>query len=220
MDISRIAYALLFDSNLLPDYAVCLPDMTPDKAQTYLAMINAGLNVPKASSMGRLFDGVSSLLGICGRPTFDGEAAQRLEALSKNERPEGESVYSSPRYSVSFYVEEGIRRFDFRPMIREMITDLADKLAPGLIAEKFMLTLCHMALDRAIHLNPEKLPVVLSGGVFLNLYLLDRVRKLLTDAGYRVYTHSRVSAGDEGICLGQLMIAAAKRNRNSPSQLR
>ena len=66
-----------------------------------------------------------------------------------------------------------------------------------------------MALDQCQNLNPDRLPVVLSGGVFLNRALLEGVTALLEDAGYRVYTHKRVSPSDEGVALGQLAIGAA-----------
>ena len=68
-----------------------------------------------------------------------------------------------------------------------------------------------MAKDQCLALNPGRLPVVLSGGVFQNRFLLDGVTALLTDAGYRVFHHRRVSPNDEGLCLGQLSIAAEKR---------
>ena len=53
--------------------------------------------------------------------------------------------------------------------------------------------------------------VVLSGGVFQNMYLLPRLLDALTADGFQAYRHSRVSTNDEGIALGQLVIACAKR---------
>ena len=50
--------------------------------------------------------------------------------------------------------------------------------------------------------------MVVAGGVFLNLYLLRGVTRLLEEEGYTVYSHHRVSTCDEGIALGQLAIAA------------
>ena len=60
-------------------------------------------------------------------------------------------------------------------------------------------------------LNPYRLPVVLSGGVFQNRFLLHGVASLLEEKGFAVYTHHRVSANDEGIALGQLAIAGCRR---------
>ena len=81
------------------------------------------------------------------------------------------------------------------------------------IARGFMDALCRMALEQCRALNPEHLPVVLSGGVFLNRYLLRGVTRLLEDDGFAVYSHHRVSPGDEGLALGQLMIGAAKQTQ-------
>ena len=69
--------------------------------------------------------------------------------------------------------------------------------------------LARMALEQGRALDPDKLPVVLSGGVFLNQYLLREVVRLLEEDGFAVYPHRRVSASDEGLALGQLAIAAA-----------
>ena len=83
--------------------------------------------------------------------------------------------------------------------------------AAAAIARGFMDALCRMALDQCRVLNPERLPVVLSGGVFLNQYLLHGVTRLLEADGFAVYTHRRVSPSDEGLALGQLAVAAAAR---------
>ncbi len=48
-------------------------------------MIDKGINTPACSSAGRLFDGVSALLGICTQPGYDGEAACLLEAAACRE---------------------------------------------------------------------------------------------------------------------------------------
>ena len=48
--------------------------------------------------------------------------------------------------------------------------------------------------------------IVLSGGSFQNMYILERLVPMLEAYGFSVYTHSRVSCNDEGLSLGQLMI--------------
>ena len=71
-----------------------------------------------------------------------------------------------------------------------------------------------MALDQCTALNKKKLPVVLSGGVFQNRFLLTGITSLLEEKGFTVYPHRQVSPNDEGICLGQLAIAQKKRSMN------
>lgn len=207
-EIGRIALSLLRDAGLSSSHA----PLPPKKIQAVNALLSTGVSCPKASSIGRLFDGICAL--VCSRSdvSYDGEAACYLEAISSEETPSPKELKpgASP-WPLAFYQEDGIRRFDTRPLVQAAVLEVEAGLAPGEIARHFMLTLCHMALDQCIALNPGKLPVVLSGGVFLNLFLLEGIRRLLTDAGFAVYCHSRVSACDEGICLGQLSIAAAQK---------
>ncbi len=120
-------------------------------------------------------------------------------------------------YPLSFYEEHGVRRFDTRPLVRAVSADQAAGRPPGHIAARFMDCLCRMALAQALSLNPEKRPVVLSGGVFQNRFLLSGVSSLLQNHGFTVFCHRRVSAGDEGLCLGQAAIAQATR---APSRAR
>ena len=110
-----------------------------------------------------------------------------------------------------------MRIFDTRPLISYIIEDIRkqkDREECGQIALRFMSTLACMALDQCTALNTKQLPVVLSGGVFQNRFLLHGVTALLEEAGFRVYTHHRVAANDEGISLGQLAIARKKRSMN------
>ncbi len=177
-----------------------------------------------ASSIGRLFDGVYSLISQTPHSTYEGEAAALLEALSPWETreealqtPKGRAVLENGPYPLSFYEEHGVRRFDTRPLVRAVSADQAAGRPPGHIAARFMDCLCRMALAQALSLNPEKRPVVLSGGVFQNRFLLSGVSSLLQNHGFTVFCHRRVSAGDEGLCLGQAAIAQATR---APSRAR
>lgn len=207
-EIGRIALSLLLDADLPVS---CAP-LPPEKRGAVQTLISSGISCQKASSMGRLFDGFCALIFQKQTVSYDGEAACFLEAMSPEETPLREKlIRSGSPWPLLFYEEEGIRRFDTRPLVRAAVQEMKDGVRAGEIARHFMLTLCHMALDQCIALNPRKLPVVLSGGVFLNRFLLEGIRTLLTEAGFSVFCHNRVSACDEGICLGQLSIAAAQR---------
>lgn len=126
-----------------------------------------------------------------------------------------ETISGRPNVNGVTYVNgiSQLRLFDTRPMIREILQDLKEGAAPGQIALRFMSALCCMALDQCIALNSDRLPVVLSGGVFQNRFLLSGITSLLEESGYEVYTHRQVSPCDEGICLGQLTIAQTKRRK-------
>lgn len=203
--IGRIALALTEDAKstcALPDLSSLSFTSTPQEKAFLLSMLQKGVCCIPASSMGRLFDGVDAILEGRLQTSYEGQGASCLEAL-------GESCpdRSFSPYPLTFYQEEGIRRFDTRPLIASILQDLLEGKAPSVIARKFMDTLSAMALDQCLALNPERLPVVLSGGVFQNRYLLETVSRLLAQAGFRLYCHRQVSPNDQGIPLGQMAIA-------------
>jgi hydrogenase maturation protein HypF len=153
--------------------------------------------------MGRLFDGVYALL--TGRETvsYEGQGAILLEAMAE---PGGITL------PVEFYEEDGVLRFDWRPTL----TALCDSDArPEHLAAAFMDALVDMGLRQCLSARERTglNRVVLSGGVFQNMYLLPRLMDGLAAHGFEAYCHSRVSANDEGIALGQLVIADAMLKR-------
>ena len=166
---------------------------------------------PRASSIGRLFDGICALILNRREVTYEGEGAALVEALSPaetaDELPGGADSLKELSYPVIFYTENGVRYFDTRPLITEILRAMDRQQNSGETALRFMATLCCMALEQCITLNPKRLPVVLSGGVFQNRFLLSGITALLEKNGFSVYTHRQVSPNDEGISLGQLGIA-------------
>ena len=167
-----------------------------------LSMIRQNISCTPSSSMGRLFDAVDSLLESRHEAAYDGQAAAMVEALGESDS--GEPL--SP-YPLHFYDDHGVRRFDTRFLILDLCRDLEAGLSPSRIARRFMDTMAAMALNQCCALNQKNLPVVLSGGVFQNYYLLQKVTGLLSQAGYTVFCHRNVPPNDQGIALGQLAIA-------------
>lgn len=195
-EIGRTALALATDAGC----AGAAPDFA--RREGVAALLRSGYRCPRSSGMGRLFDGVYSLLTGRTDAGYDGQAPALLEALAEGADP-------ADVYIPAYYEEDGVRRFDTRPLIRALCAARDAGTAPAALAAGFQQALCRMALDQCRVLNPDGLPVVLSGGVFLNRAVLEGVSALLEDAGYRVYTHRRVSPSDEGLALGQLAIGAA-----------
>ena len=196
VEIGRIALALATDAGC--------PEAAPDfpRRAGAAALLKSGYRCVASSGMGRLFDGVYALLTGRTAAGYDGQAPALLEALAQGAAP-------MDLYQPAYYKEGGVRRFDTRPLIRALCAAKAAGVSPAALAAGFQQALCRMALDQCRALNPDKLPVVLSGGVFLNRALLEGVTSLLEGAGYRVYTHKGVSPSDEGLALGQLAIGAA-----------
>ena len=226
-EIGRIALALTADAEAGNFRHVPLPE---EKCRMLLPLLDSPLS-PRASSIGRLFDGICALITGRTKAGYEGEGAALLESLSPVETPdEMDCPLTDCIYPLHFY-EEGtsdnniLRIFDPRPAVSGILQDLecpADSRQaehPNQTSEtgrnialRFMCTLCQMALDQCISLNPEKLPVILSGGVFQNRFLLSGITALLQENGFTVYNHRQVSANDEGLCLGQLAIAQKQRD--------
>ena len=168
--------------------------------ETVLRMLATGTNSPLSSGMGRLFDGVCAILGIRRRASYEGQGAVLLEAAADT-RETGE-------YPFSFYDAQGVLTLDWRDMLRALVSDGA---GAGVRAARFMNTLISAAAEQLRRVSKETGlgRVVLSGGVFQNMYIMNRLPERLRRMGLEVYTHSRVSCSDEGLSLGQLMILEA-----------
>jgi hydrogenase maturation protein HypF len=150
------------------------------------------VNAPLSSGMGRLFDAAAALLGLRDEVTFEGQAAVELELLA------GE-VDAAP-YEWSFGA--GV----------ELIALVHDDLTAGRpraeIAAAFHETIAAAAAAACAGAGDGT--VVLSGGTFQNLRLLDSTRRRLEALGLRVLAHRHVPPNDGGISYGQAVVAAAR----------
>ena len=166
--------------------------------QTLAAMLARGLNCPRTSSMGRLFDAVAALCGLGQEMTFEGQAAMKLEFAAEAEVTES--------YCIPLQAAAGELIADWEPMIRQILEERRRGELVGRISTRFHNALASLALDlaRAVHCDE----VVLTGGCFQNALLTRRVRQRLLEGGYAVYSHQRVPPGDGGIALGQIFVAA------------
>jgi hydrogenase maturation protein HypF len=162
------------------------------------ALITRGIRTVDTSSCGRLFDAVSSLLGVRHEVTYEGQAAIELEMIAT----EADSSYS-------FEFQESV--IDLRPMIAAIVRDIHSGVTPGEISAKFHRTLGDVIVEGCLLLRrSEKLNrVCLSGGTFHNLRLLEYATAALSARGLEVFIHRRVPTNDGGLSLGQAMIGAA-----------
>ena len=167
---------------------------------TLRSMIATRTNCPETSSMGRLFDAVSGLIGVRSLVNYEGQAAIELEATAEA-RCEG---------AYEFKVDAEV--IDAAPVIRDAVRDLLDGRSPAAVAARFHRGVARLIAAVAEQVRAERKlnRVVLSGGVFQNLLLLTAARAALGAAGFEVFTHARVPANDGGISLGQASIANAR----------
>jgi len=176
-----------------------LKDIDPLQIKMVVQMIEKKLNTPLTSSVGRLFDAIAALTGLCTRSTFHAEAPMRLEAAIREQ--------SGRSYDFDFGNEIVVK-----PMIRQIATDiLAGEKLSG-ISLKFHNTIVNIILEVALHVRETNgiKKIVLSGGTFQNRYLLEQIEPALLQAGFQLYLQKKVPCNDGGIALGQLAIAAQK----------
>jgi hydrogenase maturation protein HypF len=165
--------------------------------EVIVRMLERGVNAPRTSSAGRLFDAVSSLLDLRQVSMFEGQAAMELEWSAA-------SHTMDPGYAFSVAPAEGLLELDWEPVIRAILGDRGQPR--GAVAAKFHRALAELIVDIARrHGNPR---VVLSGGCFQNRLLLECAVGRLEEEGFVAYWHQRVPPNDGGIALGQIYAAA------------
>ncbi len=167
-------------------------------------MVSKDLNSPPASSAGRLFDAVAAALGICREcADFEGQAAIELEALA--------AVHFETQADFAYGFEGQDDSLSWTPLWSALLKDLADEVAPGIIAARFHHGLASAVAETAGRLcaQHELQTVVLSGGVFQNRLLLARTSFLLRDQGLSVLSPVATPANDGGLSLGQAVVALA-----------
>jgi hydrogenase maturation protein HypF len=180
------------------------------KTDLLLRMIDQKVNSPLTSSCGRLFDAVAALIGIRQQVNYEAQAAIELEmAIPPSRGKEGYSLELRP---------DGDRWIiGTRPLFEAIVDDLRKDLAVGEISRRFHCGLVNTFV-RIAELLRDKTAlnrVCLSGGTFHNVYLSQQLESRLTGAGFEVFTHHEVPAGDGGLSLGQAMVAAALAHRQS-----
>ncbi len=165
-------------------------------------MAQTGTNSPEASSMGRLFDALSSLVGLRDRVNYEGQAAVELETIADRT--------CTRHYEFEPDANGGIIKAE--AVIRSAVGDLLDGVSPQVVSAKFHLGVAKLIADtaRGIRDGRRLNRVALSGGVFQNMYLLEKTSQLLRSSGFEVFTHSRVPTNDGGISLGQAAVANAR----------
>ena len=170
-----------------------------------IRLVRSGFVSPVTTSMGRLFDAVSALCGLRLEVRYEGQAAIELECAARQGAAE-HTAYPFP------WLQAGPIVLDARETLRAVLADLAAGVSPAIVAQRFhagvaagTAAACILGASRhGVDL------VVLSGGVFQNVTLLERTAALLAQAGLRVLVPSRLPPNDGGISYGQAAIAAAR----------
>lgn len=167
--------------------------------EVLVTMLERGLQSPRTTSMGRLFDAVAALCGLSARAGFEGQAAMALEFAAG----EGEAEpYPLP-------LGDGVPAVaDWEPLIRALLADRARGVPPPLMAARFHAALAVLAESIAVRVGLAR--VVLSGGCFQNLRLLRDIQARLRARGFEVFSPRQYPPNDGGLSLGQVAVAARR----------
>jgi hydrogenase maturation protein HypF len=171
-------------------------------------MMARGVNAPWTTSAGRLFDGVAALIGLHPRASHEGQAAVALEFEASPPERGTCALDVSPGGAPSSAGGRPPWIVDWRPMVNEVIADLARGTARGVIAARFHNTLVEAIVTVARKVGEPR--VALTGGCFQNRLLTERALARLRASGHEVLVHQRVPPNDGGLSLGQAAVAAAE----------
>ncbi len=174
-----------------------------NKQQIISEQLEKRINAVETSSLGRVFDAVAAMLGLGSYNHFEAELPMALEAIIAGDIEE--------HYDFELKSSAGKPlQLDLRKMMMQLITDIQEDKSGSVISAKFHNTLADalLQLAKAARESKKLNTVALSGGVFCNRYLINRLIKLLKKNDFSVLFNRNVPANDGGISVGQAAIAA------------
>ena len=160
-----------------------------------IEMLSKNINSPATTSMGRLFDAVSAILGVRMKSSFEGQSAMEVEYRAHKSS-------TNEVYSIALIEKNGLIEWDWRSMVEGILKDIEAQILKSDIAKKFHNTLSEYIVEMAKRINTSR--VILSGGCFQNVILLEQSITLLRKNGFTPYWHQRIPANDGGISLVQV----------------
>ena len=159
---------------------------------------------PPTSSLGRLFDAASALIGLKDKAAFEGQAAMMLEMICPENLPEP--------YRFDMAEENGRLIIKHQPLIRDLVDDIRQGADPSRMSGRFHAAVIRMLTEAAVRAARVAgiETVVLGGGCFQNMIIIDRLTRALTGRGLAVYTGQQLPVNDGGLSLGQAVVAGAR----------
>ncbi|MFI8950154.1 carbamoyltransferase HypF [Streptomyces sp. NPDC053750] len=209
----RMALAHLHAAGLAPGPDLpCTAACPPVELSLLERQLASGLNCVPTSSMGRLFDAVSSLAGVCHHAGYEAQAAIELEGAAV---AAGDDVDADPRYT--FRLAAGRRRSDGTPLLADpapllgaVMEDVRRGVTVAVVAARFHHAVARLVRTVCAAAREETglRTVALTGGVFANTVLSSASARGLRADGFTVLRHREIPPNDGGLALGQLVVAA------------
>ena len=187
------------------------PFFEPSQLRVIARMLERGVNCPRTTSAGRLFDASAALIGLKGVCSFRGEAPGLLENLA------GLHQGTEDGYRMELRRGDGILVLDWLPMMKALLADHEAGLPSGVISMRLHAGLCEGIVLVAREAGIEK--VLLTGGCFANRLLTRMATDRLREEGFTPLRHHLVPPGDGGLSLGQTIAGAeivAVQRRSAP----
>ncbi len=198
---SRTALGLLWSLGIDWDEALApVQDLCSEERMALRVQLERKLNTPLTSSMGRLFDAVAALAGGRQKVNYEAQGAIEFEALAADDESG----------SYSFCNDQA--EIQMRPAIETIVNDVLKGVPIPIISAKFHNGIAKMVLEICIALREKSglNTVALSGGVWQNIFLLQRTLDALRKNDFDILIHRQVPTNDGGLALGQAAIAAWK----------
>lgn len=216
-DARRNAFALLSELGLLehPGAARLLDSLDEQTRSVTATMIERGINSPRTSSMGRLFDAAAAILGICDKATYEGEPAIELEAAAW--RALDNEIAHFPDNNAGYFASgpswlDGPYVLDQKALFEALLGGIEAGAPADRLALDFHVSVARssarIASDICVHEGIDT--VALSGGVFMNRLLLQLLARELKSAGLTVLVPHTVPVNDGCIAYGQTAVASAR----------
>ena len=198
---ARTALALLWslgldwDEELAPARELCYEDRMALRIQ-----LERGLNTPQTSSLGRLFDAAAALAGVRQKVNYEAQAAIEFETV----------LDGTELGAYRFEIQN--QTLNARPAINALLIDIRNGASLPVMSARFHNGVADMIQQTSKQIRRETglNEIMLSGGVWQNMALLERVMRRLGEDGFVIYTHRQIPANDGGLSLGQAMVAAVR----------
>ncbi len=177
-----------------------------EKIRRLQQIIDKKIHTPLTSGAGRLFDAVSSLLGICDIASRQGEAPVLLEQQAAGH------AFCMDKMPYPF--QTGGESISLYPVFEGITKDISKGIDRKIIASRFHTTFARLLTEKAKELVKQSgvSKVVVSGGCFQNKLLTRHIQYMFEHENMPLYIPSKIPCNDSGLAAGQIIIAANKTN--------
>ncbi|MEA1986863.1 MAG: carbamoyltransferase HypF, partial [Candidatus Marinimicrobia bacterium] len=192
----RIAYAYLKKAGIDNDF---LKDISELEKKIITKQIDNNFNTFQTSSMGRLFDCVSTMLGLFPEISFEAQSAMALQFLCNEKNILNAKIYN-------YEIEND--KINIQQMLKEIVNDIHNGISKNKIAESFHNTIIQFTLEAVLIARKKSgiKKIVLSGGVMQNKILVENLTKVLKKNKFEFYIPYQTPTNDGAISVGQIMI--------------